>query len=175
MAWDYNQYMNSVKADAPDYTDALAKLGDQDPAMSKNAQNIYKEMLVQQQAGSADYWSQGKLGSKKAAAADFALRLAENGVGSLRELGQRPAKKATGQYDEDGNAVMVDGVEYFNKSTGKALSNWDSYSIANNSFSKLQYNLHFTEDGTAGKLIHWDGSLVDSYYCTWAYPYQRIG
>ena len=149
MAWDYNQYMNSVKADAPDYTDALAKLGDQDPAMSKNAQNIYKEMLVQQQAGSADYWSQGKLGSKKAAAADFALRLAENGVGSLRELGQRPAKKATGQYDEDGNAVMVDGVEYFNKSTGKALSNWDSYSIANNSFSKLQYNLHFTEDGTA--------------------------
>lgn len=149
MVWDYNQYMNSVKADAPDYTDALAKLGDQNSVMSQNAQNVYKEMLKQQEAGSAEYWSQGKLGSKKAAAADFALRLAENGIGSLRELGQRPAKKATGQYDEDGNAVMVDGVEYFNKSTGKTLSNWDSYSIANNSFSKLQYNLHFTEDGTA--------------------------
>ena len=149
MAWDYNQYMNSLRADAPDYTNALAKLGDQNSVMSQNAQNVYKEMLAQQQAGSADFWSQGKLGSKKAAAADFALRLAENGIGSLRELGGRTVKKPTGQYDDNGNAVIADATEYFNKTTGEALPDWDSKAIGNNSFSKLQYNIHFTEDGTA--------------------------
>ena len=149
MVWDYNQYMNSLKADAPDYTDALAKLSAQNSLMSQNAQNIYKEMLAQQQAGSAEYWSQGKLGSKKAAAADFALRLAENGIGSLRELGGRTVKKPTGQSDDNGNPVIADTIEYFNKSTGEALPDWDRVAIGNNSFSKLQYNIHFTEDGIA--------------------------
>lgn len=149
MAWDYNEYMNSLRVYAPDYGNALAKLGDQNSVMSQNAQNVYKEMLAQQQAGSAEYWSQGKLGSKKAAAADFALRLAENGIGSLRELGGRIVKKPTGQSDDNGNPVMADTIEYFNKSTGEALPDWDRVAIGNNSFSKLQYNIHFTEDGIA--------------------------
>jgi hypothetical protein len=149
MAWDYNQYMNSLRADAPDYTQSLAALSSQNETMSRNAQNVYKEMLQQQQAGSADFWSQGKLGSKKAAAADFALRLAENGIGSLRELGGRTVKKPTGQNDDNGNAVMADTIEYFNKTTGEALPDWDRVAIAPNSWSKLQYNIHFTEDGTA--------------------------
>jgi hypothetical protein len=138
MAWDYNQYMNSLRANAPDYTQSLAALSSQNETMSRNAQNLYKEMLAQQQAGSADFWSQGNLGSKKAAAADFALRLAENGIGSLRELGQRTVNTEDGSY-----------TEYINKSTGEALPNWDRVAVGNNSFSKLQYNIHFTEDGTA--------------------------
>jgi hypothetical protein len=146
MVWDYNQYMNSLRADAPDYSDALAKL---DPTMSRNAQNLYKEMLFQQQNGTDEYWSQGRLGSKKAAAADFALRLAENGIGSLRDLGGRSAKTGTGQFDEDGNQVMMDYTQYFNKKTGEALPDWDRVAIAPNSWSKLQYNVHFTDDGTA--------------------------
>ena len=149
MVWDYNKYMNSLKVDAPDYTDALAKLGDQNSVMSQNAQNVYKEMLKQQEAGSAEYWSQGNLASKKAAAADFALRLAENGIGSLLDLGGRTAKTGTGQFDEDGNQVMMDYTQYFNKKTGEALPDWDRVAIGNNSFSKLKYNVHFTDDGTA--------------------------
>lgn len=148
-AWDYNKYMNSLKVDAPDYTDALATLSSQNSVMSKNAQNVYKEMLAQQQAGSADYWSQGNLGSKKAAAADFALRLAENNIGSLNELGQRSVMKSTGVPDESGNEPMVQTTEYFNKTTGEALPDWDRVAVGVDSFSKLQYNIHFTEDGTA--------------------------
>jgi hypothetical protein len=146
MAWDYNQYMNSLRADAPDYTDALAKLGDQNSVMSQNAQNVYKEMLQQQQAGSADFWSQGNLGSKKAAAADFALRLAENGIGSLRQLGKRTVEQV---QDPSSEEYRPPRTEYFNKTTGEALPDWDRVAVGNNSWSELQYNIHFTEDGTA--------------------------
>jgi hypothetical protein len=146
MAWDYNQYMNSLRADAPDYSDALSKL---DEFMSRPALNIYKEMLFQQENGTDEYWSQGRLGSKKAAAADFALRLTENGISSLRELGVRTVKKPTGQNDDNGNAVIADTTEYFNKTTGEALPKWDRVAVGNNSWSKLQYNIHFTEDGIA--------------------------
>jgi hypothetical protein len=143
MVWDYNQYMNSIRADAQDYTDALANL---DSWMAPNAQNLYKEMLAQQQAGSAQYWSKGNLGNEKAAAADFALRLAENGIGSLRELGQRTVK-SSGGYDEGGNEVITETTEYFNKSTGDALPDWNRVAVGPKSGSRLAYNMHFTEDG----------------------------
>ena len=145
MVWDYNQYMNSLKSESTDYNAALGALASQNPTMSQNAQNIYKEMLAQQQAGSAEYWSQGELGSKKAAAADFALRLAENGIGSLRELGQRSVDVKV--YDGENNERTETQIEYFNKSTGEALPDWDRVAVGNNSFSRLQYNLHFTENG----------------------------
>jgi hypothetical protein len=148
MVWDYNVYMNSLRADAPDYTDALATIDDgRNSVLSQNAQNLYKEMLAQQQAGSAQYWSKGNLGNEKAAAADFALRLAENGIGSLRELGQRSVEVKT--YDGEAGEITNLRTEYFNKSTGEALPDWDRVAVGNSSFSKIAYNLHFTEDGTA--------------------------
>jgi hypothetical protein len=113
--------------------------------MSQNAQNIYKEMLAQQQAGSAQYWSKGRLGNEKAAAADFALRLAENGIGSLRELGQRNVEVKT--YDSEAGEITNLQTEYFNKSTGEALPDWARVASAGGGI-KLNYNLHFTEDGT---------------------------
>jgi hypothetical protein len=146
MAWDYADYVRTIQSDAEDYTDALGKLGDQSSVMSQNAQNVYKEMLAQQQAGSAQYWSKGRLGNEKAAAADFALRLAENGIGSLRDLGQRTVK-SSGGYDEGGNEVITETTEYFNKSTGEALPDWNRVASAGGGI-KLNYNLHFTEDGT---------------------------
>jgi len=146
MAWDYNQYMNSLRADAQDYTDALSKLGDQDSVMSQNAQNIYKEMLVQQKAGSAQYWSKGNLGNEKAAAADFALRLAENGIGSLSELGKRTVDVKVVDSEMGGETTQT-RTEYYNKSTGESLPDWDRVAVGPNSGSRLAYNMHFTEDG----------------------------
>jgi len=148
MAWDYNQYMNSLRADAQDYTDALSKLGDQDSVMSQNAQNIYKEMLVQQKAGSAQYWSKGNLGNEKAAAADFALRLAENGIGSLSELGKRTVDVKVVDSEMGGETTQT-RTEYYNKSTGESLPDWDRVAVGPNSGSRLAYNMHFTEDGMA--------------------------
>jgi hypothetical protein len=144
MAWDYNQYLNSLSANAEDYTDALGKLGDQNSVMAQNAQNVYKEMLAQQQAGSAQYWSSGTLANEKAAAADFALRLSENGIGSLRELGQRTVTETVDGYN---GPEQQQRTEYFNKATGEALPDWDR--VARSGQLKLKYNLHFTEDGTA--------------------------
>jgi hypothetical protein len=112
--------------------------------MSQNAQNVYKEMLAQQQAGSAQYWSKGRLGNEKAAAADFALRLAENGIGSLNELGQRTVTETVYGYN---GPEQQQRTEYFNKSTGEALPDWNRVASAGGDI-KLNYNLHFTEDGT---------------------------
>ena len=144
MAWDYGAYVRTIQSDAEDYTDALGKLGDQNSVMSQNAQNVYKEMLAQQQAGSAQYWSKGRLGNEKAAAADFALRLAENGIGSLNELGQRTVTETVDGYT---GPEQQQRTEYFNKSTGEALPDWNRVASAGGDI-KLNYNLHFTEDGT---------------------------
>jgi hypothetical protein len=142
MAWDYGVYVAGLKTDAADYSEHLGRVGG---VMGQNAQNVYKEILAQQQAGSEQYWSAGKLANTKAAAADFALRLAENGIGSLRELGQRKVEVKT--YDGEAGETIQTQTEYFNKSTGEALPDWAR--VQRSGSLKLNYNLHFTEDGYA--------------------------
>lgn len=161
MVWDYAKYQESLKSASTDYNAALGALGDQDSIMAQNAQSVYKEILAQQKAGSEQYWYKGNTASNQAAAADVALRLAENGVGSLSEVGQRTVKKATGQYDEDGTPVIADSIEYFNKSTGEALPRQDLFGEGSGrSNLDIQYNLHFTDDGyvipyTSNKQSDW--------------------
>ena len=148
MVWDYGQYQESLKSASTDYNAELGKLGG---VMSQNAQKVYKEILAQQQAGSDQYWYKGNTASNQAAAADVALRLAENGVGSLSEVGQRTVKKATDQYDESGasTSAMTDSIELFNKSTGEALPRQDLFGPSSGrSNLDIQYNLHFTDDGS---------------------------
>ena len=50
--WDWNKYIESLKSESTDYNASLGTLAAQDPTMAKNAQNIYKEILAQQKAGS---------------------------------------------------------------------------------------------------------------------------
>ena len=146
MVWDYEVYLNMLRSDSADYNAALGTInGDPNSVMSQNAQNLYREILAQQQAGSAQYWSSGKLANEKAAAADFALRLAENGVGSLKDLGQRTVDKEV--FDSEAGTSVQQQTEYYNKTTGEALPDWAR--VQRSGPLKLNYNLHFTEDGSA--------------------------
>ena len=138
MAWDYNQYFESLKSDTTDFNTALGNLGG---VMGQNAQNIYKEILAQQKAGSEEYWYKGNTASNKAAAADFALRLAENGVGSLRDVAQ---SNVDGGVDENGNPITSTTI--INKQTGEALPRQDLLGRGNRALD-IDYNLHFTDDG----------------------------
>lgn len=146
MAWDYNKYYESLKSESTDFNAALGALGDQDSVMAQNAQNVYKEILAQQKAGSDQYWYKGNTASNQAAAADFALRLAENGVGSLAEIGQRTVSADYGT-DEGGNPMVGEVPEYYNKTTGEALPRADLLGRGMRGLD-IDYNLHFTEDGS---------------------------
>lgn len=142
MVWDYGQYQESLKSASTDYNAALGELGGSD---AQKAQNIYKEILAQQQAGSDQYWYKGNTASNQAAAADVALRLAENGVGSLAEVGQRNVKTYVDGYN---SSEEVEVPEYFNKSTGEALPRQDLFGPSSGrSNLDIVYNLHFTQDG----------------------------
>ena len=140
MVWDWHKYIESLKSESTDYNASLGTLAAQDPTMAKNAQNIYKEILAQQKAGAADYWYKGNTASIEAAAADMALRLAENGVGSLRDVGQKEVK---GQDGEGGETISTTLI---NKQTGKELPRQDVLGRGIKSLD-IDYNLHFTDDG----------------------------
>lgn len=139
MAWDYNKYFESLKSDTTDFNAALGALGAQDPAMAQNAQNLYKEILTQQKAGSEQYWYKGNTASNQAAAADFALRLAENGVGSLAEVGQRNVDNVV--FNEGGESIET-SQQLFNKTTGEALPRADLFGRGNRALD-IDYNLNF--------------------------------
>lgn len=142
MVWDYNKYYESLKSESTDFNAALGALGDQDSVMAQNAQNVYREILAQQKAGSDQYWYKGNTASNQAAAADFALRLAENGIGSLQDIGQ---KQVEGVMDEGGMAPPT--TVLINKQTGEALPRQDLLGRGNRGLD-IDYNLHFTEDGS---------------------------
>lgn len=141
MVWDYNKYFESLKSESTDFNATLGALSDQSPVMAQNAQNLYKEILTQQKAGAAEYWYKGNTASIEAAAADMALRLAENGVGSLRDVGQREVKGQDGEGGETTSTVLV------NKQTGEELPRQDLFGRGNRALD-IDYNLHFTQDGT---------------------------
>ncbi len=138
-SWNYNQYYESLKSESTNFNAALGNVGG---VMGQNAQNIYNEILAQQKAGSAEYWYKGNTASKEAAAADFALRLAENGISSLNDVAQ---KQVQGVVDEGGMAPPT--TVLINKQTGEALPRTDLLGRGNKGLD-IDYNLHFTEDGS---------------------------
>jgi hypothetical protein len=140
MVWDWHKYIDSLKSESTDYNASLGTLAAQDPTMAKNAQNVYKEILAQQKAGAAEYWYKGNTASIQAAAADMALRLAENGVGSLRDVGRKEVK---GQDGEGGETISTTLI---NKQTGKELPRQDLLGRGMKSLD-IDYNLHFTDEG----------------------------
>jgi hypothetical protein len=132
--WDYDKYYASLKKEGIDYNQEFAKL---DQVMGPNAQNIYREILDQQKAGSSEFWYQGRTASKEAAAADFALRLAENGIGSLSQLGQLTIP---GDGENPEQQVTI------NKATGQPIPRPDLLGRGNSGLD-IDYNLAFTADG----------------------------
>jgi hypothetical protein len=140
--WDYNNYLDALREGDTDTALSLYKSAD--PLGAQRLENMYQE-LQQQQTVTGDSWATGNLGSKDAAAMDFALRLLENGVGSIYDLGQRTVEKVVEGYN--GPEIQQD-IEYFNKKTGEALPDWARVASGNNSGSKLNYRINFAEDGT---------------------------
>lgn len=140
MVWDYNKYFESLKSQSTDFNAALGELRSFSPEVAQNAQNIYKEILAQQKAGAAKYWYKGNTASIEAAAADFALRLVENGVTSLRDIGQKQIKQPDGEGGETTTTVLV------NKQTGEELPRQDLLGRGTRALD-IDYNLHFTDDG----------------------------
>jgi len=84
--WDYNKYLDELREGNTD--NALSMYRSADPLGAQRLEKMYQE-LQQQQTVTGDSWAAGNLGSKDAAAMDFALRLMENGLDSIYDLGQR--------------------------------------------------------------------------------------
>ena len=87
-----------------------------DKGLSDRAVNIYNELKVQRQA-TDNAWSSGKL-DKENATWDMALRLAETGVGSVYDIGERQVEK---QVEGESGPVNVTTFEKFNKKTGESI------------------------------------------------------
>lgn len=134
-AWNYDEYVSKLKTGNADFNQELGKLGGM---MGQNAQNIYREILAQQKAGSSSFWSQGNTASPQAAAADFALRLAENGVGSLSQVGQLTIP-SDGELPEQQITI--------NKATGQPLPRAELLGRGQRGLG-IDYNLSFAADGT---------------------------
>ena len=133
--WNYESYLSKIKSGDADYMQELGKLGG---VMGQNAQNVYREILAQQNAGTESAWAKGKTASPQAAAADFALRLAEKGISSLSQVGQG---KAPDYVDlSDGQSPVTPII---NKATGEPID------LGSGGALKTRYAFEFTPDGTA--------------------------
>lgn len=135
-SWDYNKYVEGLKTGNADFNQEFDKL---DGLMGQNAKNIYREILAQQNAGSKDFWYAGNTASPEAAAADFALRLAENGIGSLSQLGQATIKDPT--FEQPDQQITI------NKATGEPLPRPELLGRGTRGLD-IDYNLSFAADGT---------------------------
>jgi hypothetical protein len=139
--WDYDKYQKSLRSGDADYQQELSKLGG---VMGVNAQNVYREILAQQQAGTAPAWYAGNTASPQAAAADYALRLAQNGIGSLSQLGQSTVQSG---FDSESGTFQETPV-LINKATGEPLPRQDLLGRGTRGLD-IDYNIEFAPDGTA--------------------------
>lgn len=139
--WDYGKFIEALKSPNADYMAELGKLG---PGDAENAQNIYREILAQQNAGTAPAWYAGNTASPQAAAANFALRLTQNGLSSLRDLGQ---VTIPGGPDGEGGAAP-DQTALVNKTTGQPLPRADLLGRGTRGLD-IDYQIEFAPDGTA--------------------------
>jgi hypothetical protein len=140
--WDYGKFIEALKSGDANYAAELGKLGNE---MGVNAQNIYREILAQQVAGTAPAWYAGKTASPEAAAANFALRLAENGIGSLTELGQMTVPGGT---STEFGGKEPDTTVTINKTTGQPLPRPDLLTRGTRDLG-IDYQIQFAPDGSA--------------------------
>ena len=140
--WDYDKFVQTLKSGNANYSQELAKLGG---VMGSNAQNVYREILAQQAAGTAGAWYAGKTASPEAAAANFALRLAENGIGSLTELGQMTVPGGT---STEFGGSEPDTTVTINKTTGQPLPRPDLLTRGTRDLG-IDYQIQFAPDGSA--------------------------
>lgn len=133
-SWDYDKYQSKLRSGNADFNQEFDKLGG---LMGQNAKNVYREILAQQNAGAGEFWYAGNTASKEAAAADFALRLAENGIGSLSQLGQATIP---GDGEQPDQQITV------NKATGEPLPRPELLGRGTRGLD-IDYNLAFTENG----------------------------
>lgn len=139
--WDYGQYVDALKTGG-DLGEQVNRLATQNPDLAAAAGNLYGEITAQQQAGSSEFWYAGNTAGKEYAAADFALRLAENGISSLSQLGQITIPG----YDT-GEGTTPDQQVTINNLTGEPLPRPELLGRGTRALD-LDYNLAFAADGT---------------------------
>lgn len=117
-----------------------------DKDFSNRAVNIYNELKQQRQYTDSS-WYGGKIG-KENVTWDMALRLAETGVGSVYDIGQRQVEKTIegASISGDNTTGSYTTNELFNKKTGEALTKFDEIR-SSRPFDTI-YNIHFMDDGT---------------------------
>jgi hypothetical protein len=135
--WNYDEYVEALKTGG-DLVEQVQRLATQDPTLASNTANLFGEITDQQNRGTSDFWYQGNTASPQAAAADFALRLAENGISSLSQLGQ-----LTIPSDGEQPAQQVT----INKLTGEPLPRPELLGRGTRGLD-IDYNLTFAADGT---------------------------
>jgi hypothetical protein len=140
-SWNYDEYQQTLRSGG-DLGEQARKLATQDPDLAARASKVYNEIIAQQQAGTSEFWYKGDTASKEAAAANFALRLAENGVGSLKDLGQT---KVQGSFDAE-SGLFDEKTVTINKATGEPLPRPELLGRADKGLG-IDYNLAFTADG----------------------------
>lgn len=143
MSWDqaYSDYSKRLTTGEMDEA-YFRNLYDQvSKEFSDNVVNIFNE-LKQQRQYTDNSWYGGKVG-KENITWDMAFRLAESGVGSVYDVGQRQVERDV--TDEGGTWKQVD-QELFNKKTGEALTKFNE--IRESSRFDTRYNINFMPDGT---------------------------
>ncbi len=136
--WDYNDYVEALKTGG-DLGEQVQRLATQDPVLASNTANLFGEIIDQQNKGSSQFWAKGNTASTQAAAADFALRLAENGISSLSQLGQVTI--------EDPSMEGPPQQVTINKATGQPLPRPELLGRGQRGLD-IDYNLVFAADGT---------------------------
>jgi hypothetical protein len=139
--WNYDDYVKALKTGG-NLGEQADRLATQNPVLARSAANLFGEITDQQSRGTADFWYKGNTASKEAAAADFALRLAENGISSLSQLGQ--AQVFNG-YDESGLPIYAE--QTIDKTTGQPLPRPELLGRGQRGLD-IDYNLTFAADGT---------------------------
>ena len=144
--WNYGKYLDELREGDKESLDAaVGMLRSADPLGAQRLENMYQELLKQQTV-TGDNWATGNLGSKDAAAMDFALRLMENDLDSIYDLGQRTVDVE--RFDSEAGNYTTQETEFFNKKTGEALPDWARVASGASSGSKLNYQINFADDGT---------------------------
>jgi hypothetical protein len=136
-AWNYDDYVKALKTGG-DLGEQVQRLATQDPTLARNTANLFGEIIDQQNRGSSQFWAKGNTASPQAAAADFALRLAENGISSLSQLGQLTIP-SDGELPEQQITI--------NKATGQPLPRAELLGRGQRGLD-IDYNLTFAADGT---------------------------
>jgi hypothetical protein len=135
--WNYGEYVEALKTGG-DLGEQVQRLATQNPTLASNTARLFSEIIDQQNRGSSQFWATGNTASPQAAAADFALRLAENGISSLSQLGQLTIP-SDGELPEQQITI--------NKATGQPLPRAELLGRGTRGLD-IDYNLTFAADGT---------------------------